>query len=263
VRRRPTAGVTGLDTRVWAAHADAWQAEGRLREPRGGGVAELPGVRLMASGLPHAQWNSGDVTDPALVDLDRVRAWYAGRAQGGGVPWGLRVPAGVAVRDGRLLFRKRCMALLPDRLSAVKTPPRVEIRIAGSTDVDVVARVDATAFGDPVARTRPWIEPHLGAPGFTVALAALDSEPAGVATAILTDDRAGRSVGIFGVAVLEHARNRGIGGALTSWLLERGFAAGAALAHLNPDTEAAARLYARLGFVETAGLDVYVDVYAS
>jgi hypothetical protein len=36
--------------------------------------------------------------------------------------------------------------------------------------------------------------------------------------------------------------------------------AGAELAHLHPDSDSAARLYARLGFVETPGLDVYVDL---
>jgi len=47
---------------------------------------------------------------------------------------------------------------------------------------------------------------------------------------------------------------------ITSSLLDRGFAAGAELAHLHPDSDAAARLYARLGFVETPGVDVYVDL---
>ena len=56
------------------------------------------------------------------------------------------------------------------------------------------------------------------------------------------------------------ARRRGIGAALSSWLLERGFAAGADFAHLNPDTDEAARIYERLGFVETPGLDIYVDI---
>jgi len=252
-----------LDERVWAAHADTWQAEGRLRAPLGGGAAELPGVRLMASGLRHGKWNSGDVTDAARVDLDLVRAWYAGRANGAGVPWGLRAPPGTRVPDGRLLFRKRCMALLPERHARVKAPPAIDIRIAGPTDLEAVVCVDVAAFGDAVDHTRGWVQPHLRAPGFTVALAERDGEAVGVTTAILTDDRAGRCVGIFGVAVLEHARNRGIGGALTSWLLERAFAAGATLAHLNPDTDAAARLYARLGFVETVGLDVFVDFYAS
>ena len=49
----------------------------------------------MASGLPDAQWNSGDVTAPD-ADLDAARAFYAER----GAAWGLRVPAGMAWRTG-------------------------------------------------------------------------------------------------------------------------------------------------------------------
>jgi len=252
--------MSDLDRRVWTAHGDAWQAEGRLRAPQGGGAADLPGVRLMASGLPHPQWNNGDVSDPALVPIEDVRAWYAARAGGAGVPWGMRVPAGMAFGHGRRLFRKRCMALAPAAFRPGATSSGVRIAVAQPADAGAVAGIDATAFGDPVDRIRPWVEPHLGAAGFTVALAALDGEPVGIATAIGTDGRAGPCVGIFGVGVSERARRRGIGGALTSWLLERAFADGATLAHLNPNDDAAARLYARLGFVESAGLDVYVDL---
>jgi ribosomal protein S18 acetylase RimI-like enzyme len=253
-------GANGLDRLIWTAQGDAWQAEGRLRVPHGGGAVELPGVRLMASGLPHAQWNNGDVSDPALVPIDEVRAWYAARAGGAGVPWGMRVPAGAAFGHGRRLFRKRCMCLVPAGLRSGAAPAGMRIRMALAADAGAVADIDAAAFEEPVDRVRPWVEPHLGAPGFTVALATQDGEPAGIATAIRTDERAGSCVGIFGVAVIERARRRGIGGALTSWLLERAFADGATLAHLNPDSDAAARLYDRLGFVETAGLDVYVDL---
>jgi GNAT superfamily N-acetyltransferase len=58
--------------------------------------------------------------------------------------------------------------------------------------------------------------------------------------------------------VLPHARRRGVASAVTEWLLDRGAAAGAQLAHLHPDTDEAARIYARLGFVEVDGLDIYV-----
>jgi predicted GNAT family acetyltransferase len=75
-----------------------------------------------------------------------------------------------------------------------------------------------------------------------------------------TDGRAGPCLYVGGVAVLPHARRRGITAAVTFWLLERGFPAGAELAHLHPDTDAAARLYGRLGFAETAGFDVYVEL---
>lgn len=249
-----------LDERVWAAHGDAWQAEGRLRERLGGGAVELQGIRLMASGLPHPQWNNGDVTDPATVSWGEVRAWYAARASGAGVPWGVCVPAGVPIGLGRLLMRLRCMGLQLPRPATSDAPSRVEIRIARGADAGVVAAIDATAFDETVARMRPWIEPHLGAPGFTVALAERDGEPVGVATAIRTDGRAGPCVGIFGVAVLERARRRGVASALTAWLLDRAADAGATHAHLNPNNARAARVYAGLGFVETAGLDVYVDL---
>jgi ribosomal protein S18 acetylase RimI-like enzyme len=249
-----------LDQLVWTAHGDAWQAQGRLRERLGGGAAMLPGIRLMASGLPHARWNNGDVSDPARVPLDDVRAWYAARAAGAGVPWGVRVPAGMPFRHGRWLFRKRCMGLRPGGHRPFETPSGVEIRIATPADATAVAAIDAEAFGDPLEMIRPWIEPHLSAPGFAVSLATLDGQAVGIATAIHTDGLAGPSVGIFGVGVLEGARRRGIASAMTAWLLERAFAEGAALAHLNPDSDAAELLYARLGFVATAGLDVYADL---
>lgn len=249
-----------LAERAWTAHGDAWQAEGRLRESRGGGAAQLPGIRLMASGLPHAQWNNGDVTDPARVDVEAVHAWYASRARGRGVPWGVCVPAGMPFAYGQHVFRKRCMALLPQQFQAVRVSSGVAVSEARPADIDAFARIDASAFNGTVEDTLPWVTPHFGAIRFTAALARLEGEPVGVATAIHTEDRAGPCVGIFGVGVLGHARRRGIGGAITSWLLERAFTHGATLAHLNPDTEAAARLYARLGFIETAGLDVYCDL---
>jgi len=252
--------VTSMEERVHTAHGDAWQAEGRLRESLGGGAYELAAVRLMASGLPHAQWNNGDVTDPDRFPVEEVRSWYAARAAGNGVPWGVRVPAGQPFSHGRLRLRKRCMVLLSGDYVAPSRPAGVEINVADSSDLDSVAAIDAAAFGDAVETIRPWIEPHLGAPRFAVALARLRGEPVGVATAILTDDRAGRCVGIFGVGVLDYARRHGIGSVLTSWLIERALDDGATLAHLNPDSEAAARLYARLGFRETRGLDVYADL---
>ena len=44
-------------TWVRTAHGDAWQTLAIATE-------ELPGSRLSATGLPHPQWNNGDVDDP-------------------------------------------------------------------------------------------------------------------------------------------------------------------------------------------------------
>jgi GNAT superfamily N-acetyltransferase len=253
-----TSGAS-LDDRVRTAQADAWQAEGRLRADVGGGAAELPGVRLMASGLPHRQWNNGDITDCDLLDVSAVRAWFAERAFGAGVPWGVRAPEGAAFPHGHRLFRKRCMALQATAFRPFAAPSGVEIRGAVRQDIDAIASVDAHAFAGTVEQNMPWVAPHVGAPGFSVALALQAGRAVGIATGIRTDDRAGPCVGIFGVGVLAHARRRGVASALTSWLLGHAFAGGAELAHLNPDSDTAADLYARLGFVETAGFDIYVD----
>ena len=60
-----------------------------------------------------------------------------------------------------------------------------------------------------------------------------------------------------GIAVLPATRQRGVAAALSSWLLAPGFAAGARFAHLQTDSNGAARVYERLGFEEFSGIDIY------
>ena len=129
-------------SRVRAAQGDAWTALGVVHEPFGGGVIELPGVRLMASGLPHAQWNGGDVHHAASVDLQLVRGWYNDLA----VPWGLRVPTDQSWPVGQLLFRQRLMWLEAASFSSAVTSSSLAIRPAGPGDVEIVLDLDASAF---------------------------------------------------------------------------------------------------------------------
>ena len=83
---------------------------------------------------------------------------------------------------------------------------------------------------------------------------------AGTAYVLRSDGGAGPSAYVAGVAVLPEARRRGVGAGVSSWLLERAFERGAELAHLNPDTHAAARIYERLGFTELPGHDIYIEL---
>jgi ribosomal protein S18 acetylase RimI-like enzyme len=244
-----------IAARVRTAHADAWAVEGALREPFGGGAATLRGIRVMASGVPHPQWNSADVTGPD-ADLEGARAFYAAR----GVAWGVRVPAGMRWDAGRHLFRMELMGLRPAGLKAAPDVDGVVVRAAGPADLDAVLAVDTTAFGSDPRLYRPWIEPHLSAPAITVALAELGGEPVGTAYSVSSDGAAGPAAFLAGVAVLEGARRRGVAAAMSAWLLERAFAAGVRLAHLHPDTDAAARIYRRLGFTDAGALDIYVDL---
>lgn len=237
------------------AHADAWEAQGRLRAPAGGGVAELRGIRLSASGIAQPQWNGGDVS-AADADIEGARAFFAER----GSPWGARVPPELPWDGGRFVLRVRMMALRAAAFAPAAAVSGLAIARATGADTVAVAALDALAFGSDPELGRRWLEPLLDAAAVTVALAENDGALLATGYSLRTDGRAGPCVHVAGIAVAPAARRRGIGSALTSWLLERAFAAGAALAHLNPDTDAAARIYERLGFAETGGLDVYTDL---
>jgi GNAT superfamily N-acetyltransferase len=245
----------GFAARVRTAHGDAWATEGALREPMGGGALALTGIRVMASGLPQPQWNGADVTAPE-PDLDGARAFYAAR----GLTLGVRVPEHMAWNRGRHVLDLRLMGLEPRTFVPAVAVPGLDVRAATPEDLETVLELDASAFGDDREAVRPWIAPHLAAPRFTVAVASLDGEPAATAYSSLTDGAAGPSLLLAGVAVAAPLRRRGIGAAISAWLLARGFAGGARLAHLHADTEAAARVYARLGFVDAGALRVFADV---
>jgi ribosomal protein S18 acetylase RimI-like enzyme len=235
---------------VRAAHGDAWQALGIA------GAAEVPGVRLMATGLPHPQWNSGDVDEPALVDLDTVRDWYAIR----GLPWGLRVPAGVVWPYGCKLVTRRLMGLTSSRFRAAAPVEGVAIRIATPADLPAVLRIDTIAFEESTELERGWLELLLAHPAVTVALAYRDGEPVATGYLTLSSGRAGPAAYLGGIAVMPTARRQGVGAAVSSWLIERGHDAAAALWHLHPDHDGAASMYRQLGFVEVEGLDIYLDM---
>ena len=93
------------------------------------------------------------------------------------------------------------------------------------------------------------------------ALASLDGEPAGTAYVL-------RSDGARGAERLRGRRGgaaRARGGAGSARASPRGcwsaaFERGAEIAHLNPDTDAAARIYERLGFTELPGHDIYIEL---
>lgn len=226
-------------------------------EARGGGVLCTPGMRLMASGLPHPQWNTGDVSDDR-ASVDVARAWYAER----GVAWGLRVAPGVSWPYGRLLLSLRLMCVMPSALVRGRVPSGVTLRTAGPSDVEAVLAADTAAFGSDPGLSRPWTTALVESreDRITVCVASVDADVVGTGYAVYTDGLAGKSVYLAGIAVMPGYRNRGIGGAISTWLVCRGMDAGAELAHLSADDDRAARLYTRLGFAEAGVLDVYGEM---
>jgi GNAT superfamily N-acetyltransferase len=237
--------------RTRIAVADAWQAEGLLRESRGGAAAEFRDVRVMASGLRRPHWNNADITGPD-PDLEAAHAFYAER----GLPWAIRV-GGRPWPYGRHVMAQRLMALVPHGFQPAQAVEGLQLALAGPDEVETVAAVDAAAFGEDPQTQRPWIEPHLGAASVETALATLGGQPVATAYTLRSNGRAGPALYLGGVAVLEGARRQGVAAAMSSRLLQRGFAAGAQLAHLHADTEQSARVFARLGFHEAGELDIY------
>lgn len=238
-------------TRARAADGDAWQTHGLIRSQSGGSVGEVPGVRMMVSGLPRPWWNNADVHDVRAVDIEALVAWYEER----GLPWGMRVAAGAEWSHGSLLFRQRLMALERSAFLPAWSPVGVTIRAANHQDLASVVGVDAEAFGGEPAET--WIAPLLRSDKAVVALAFLGARPVGTGYVLCSDGWAGKSALLAGVAVVPEARGQGIAGALSSWLLENAFERGAEVSILNPDTDVAARIYSRLGYIESPGFDIY------
>jgi GNAT superfamily N-acetyltransferase len=247
-----------LPGRVRTVHADAWQAQGRLRERFGGATQELHGMRLAASGLHDAEFNGGDVTAPD-ADVEGARAFFAAR----GADWGVRVPSGMPWTQGSKLLTLRLMGLEAGarRAANAREPvPGLALREAVPHDSDDVLAIDAIAFGVDPAGRGPWWTPMLGSGAVTVVLGELGGRPVATGYAVHTDGLAGPAVHLGGIGVLPAARGRGVATALSSWLLEAGWARGAELAELHADSTLAAHVYARLGFFEAGGLDVYVGL---
>ncbi|WP_432543864.1 GNAT family N-acetyltransferase [Kineococcus sp. SYSU DK002] len=234
---------------LFTAHADAWAVLSGARP--GGAVARFPGVRAACSGMPAPQYNGADVVDPALADPGEVAAWFARR----GTPWAWRVRAGTDW-GGELVVRQRLAGVDAAGFAPVDLPAGCAVRVAGAGDLDALAAVDAAAFGGEPAAVRPWFAGQLRTPGVEVVLVTGPGGPLAAAYAVRSDGDAGPAVLLGGVGVVPAARRRGVAAGLSSWALGRAFAAGARFAHLQPDDDAAARVYARLGFVEGPGLEV-------
>lgn len=242
-----------LGERLRVARGDLWEAEGVLREDAGGGALELPGARLAASGLQRPEWNRADVTDPGGVDVDDVRAWYARRAHGAGVPWEAVVRGGAVWTHGSAPRTLRLMGLERAWFRPVTPGERLIVHRAGGDDLDAVVRLAASAHGVSPEDARAWAAPHLGVDHVAVVLGVRGDEPLGFATGVLTDGRAGPCLGILEVGELVPAMRL----VLVSWLVEAGLQAGAELVGLSPTGAADSRDYAQLGFLEGPALDVY------
>jgi hypothetical protein len=242
--------------RVRAAHGDAWEAEGLARVAAGGGATRVRGARLMASGLPFAQWNNGDVTE-ADVDEPAMRAWYAAR----GVPWGIRVPLDLTVDIGTPRFVKRCFGLDASGFrNAGDQPGDLAVARLGPDELERFAQAEAAVFGGDVAGARRWLEPVFGRPGFEHWVADRHGRTAAIASAVWSAGDAGPAVMVTGIGTTDPGENDAILPLVTG-LLEAAFDRDpTVLAHSHAAPEDDPSPLVGLGFTEVPGFLVRLVV---
>ena len=132
--------------------------------------------------------------------------------------------------------------------------PGIEIREAREHhDLEAVRAVEIATFGTPRDIAERFVGHRmLEDDRVRMFTAWIDGEPVGEASAYLLHD----TVGIFGVGVVEAARRRGVGAALTL-RASRAFVDRADLAWLQP-SEMARRMYAALGFLPVSDWEVWI-----
>ena len=227
----------------------------------GGEVVEVDGLLVAFSNLPAPELNGTRVIrepDDAPAALDAARVVFRSR----GHPFfGIEIEVGrhpaveSAVRAAGLRRVERwptmavSIALLPDE----QVPAGVEIRhVREEQELDAVRTVEVAAFGTPVEIAERFVgRKMLEDPRVRMFTAWIDGEPVGEASAYLLHD----TVGIFGVGVVESARRRGIGAALTL-RAARAFDDRTDLAWLQP-SDMAFRIYEGQGFRRVSDWEVW------
>jgi GNAT superfamily N-acetyltransferase len=235
-----------------AATLRFWREDVSVRP--GGDWADLDGVQVHTTGLAPRHWNGATVSRPVELAplIPRIASWFAERDK----PWGLLIPAELDLTPPGLahLTDQKVMLRRLDALPPVVLP--VGLAVDEHASPEQVTRVQSEAFGDPYDVTLAFVAPTLGpsaAPPQQTLTAYDDGEPVGCATVVLMDEAAG----VYGVAVRDDWRRRGIGAALTAMCLHRAAAAGCDLAYLNP-SEIGYGMYASLGFVDAPPMRIWV-----
>lgn len=233
----------------------------RLVKVVGAEVLEIDGLVLSFTNQPEPSLNSTVVArEPvdAPLALARAREAFAAR----GLPLGIGMQAGRhpsvdrAVRAAglrRILERPGMVASL-DTLRDAVPPSDVEIReVRDQGGADGLVRVDLDAFGgDPRVAKAVHGAGAFGVPGKRAFVAWREDAPVGAASGFLHEG----AVGIMGVGVIEAARRRGVGAAITA-AAARAFA-GADLAWLQPSPMALG-MYRSLGLREVSRWEVWVE----
>ena len=190
----------------------------------------------------------GDLREP----LDRLRAEFRERERLPRFEYveGFAPDLGAALEQAgfELELRAPLMTCPAAGITAPPAPAGLEI-VPAAQDVRAYLTVGRRAFGsgdEPDAsdeQVDDWRARRTGAG--TALLGLLDGEPVAVSAATPPQDGLAE---VAGIGVLAHARNRGIGAAMTAAASQDAAATGAELVFLSPGTEGARSVYERVGF---------------
>jgi len=248
-----------LAHRIVAAGLEGERVRAQVVE--GGEVVEVDGLLVAFSNLPAPELNATRVVrepeDPRAA-LDAARALFRSR---GHRFFGIEIEVGrhpsmeAAIRAAglRRVEAWPAMAVPISRLPAERVPMGVQIRhVREEHELGSVRAVEVAAFGTPVGIAQRFVgRKMLDDKRVRIYTAWIDGEAVAEASAYLLDD----TVGIFGVGVIESARRRGIGTALTL-RAARAFDDRTDLAWLQP-SDMARRMYEGLGFRPVSDWEVW------
>ena len=223
-----------------AATVAVWRADAATRPA--GAWADLGGLACHTTGLAVPYWNGAHLTGAdGLKRLAVAEAWFAGH----GVPWGLLVPAELALTVP-LPFVAEQRVMTRD-LAELPAVPDVDLRWGHGPDV---LQVQAEAFGDPDLAA--FLAPKAALAGCAVVTAYSEGLPVATARVICV----GGVAAVYGVGTVPSSRRQGLGAATTLAALHEGRRRGCDLAYLNP-SDLGYGVYAGLGFTDAAPWLVY------
>lgn len=170
----------------------------------------------------------------------------------------------LAVSTGLELHRHPLMHLAPEDFRPMRAPDGVRVRAVSAEDdlatTDAIAKVafsnpgtdvgtvDDAALPTVVAGPEPWplafVRERVMRGHTVTVVAELDGRPAAVGS----HNPVGEATEIVGVGTLPAFRRRGLGGAVSSVLVEDALDRGISLVLLSAGDDTVARVYARLGF---------------
>lgn len=222
--------------------------------------ADIPGVLVRDSTIASPRANQVALARLHEHDADdtiaRVRAHYRGRPFGWNV--GPRsTPSDLERRlaDAGLTMMRESAGLALRDLAHPIDAPALAIRRATFDDVDLLAGLGVSAFGQDPSEARWLQELVLGQPRIAVWLAIEHGELLGFAQSYVRDDGV---LLLVGAATLPHARKRGVYRALLRHRLAHARAEGASAAIIQANDATSAPICKRCGFVELCRLRYWV-----